>query len=788
MESRQGTPLAPRESMSQNPGYYKGGTNSFRDSVCTYIEEIPEVDLSVFLNHYIPPRTVAATPKTIAKALSQEWRYPSRPFQTLADVPTFGAPLDVKNSRWATFSVDPKAQEKKESAVYSGFENIFDQIVAYCLEMEPNLRQTTKYFNEGDRGAQSTKVSRPRRDADIRLRWPGDLFDGRALYTHAVTIQLKKAEKDYLQNSRQLNWELLHTLRSEPGRRFVLGMTVENRNVRLWHFNREIVVVSKAFDFQSDYETFIDILARFAFASPSQLGYDPTFIKGAPLGGGKRRNDKIVINDTVYELLQVIEIHRANAAMGRCSWLWDAKNTSTAETIVIKDCWMEDDRPTEYEILEDMRKRIRAYDWKRGCVPPSKGARWAPLSECDPGRVDPHYHDDINRIAYFVNIMYGEKVKVDDMEDNTRTVMARGHALPPDPLSWEVFRIAPQARERQVSGHTSGTMGHESQDASEYAPVAGIFAKGTNARAHHRIVMSRGEPLDKINDSVAAFRVLKDASYGLFVMHCIGYLHRDPSAPNILLSHDGLGVLSDIEYAKRLEDMHPVHIGMTGTANYVAIEAIVGDYILANKPDKPRAPLARYPDGRPIPSAVPTNVAVSASRDPWKLCELHDIESMFWIALWILYRHTLSRYTSTTKPPYDIIAHRKLYQEIFPGQWNKSDMRRRMLCVGNRYDAALNALPPEFRFTAFCFGAFRETLVEHYEKVGERRIHGGLWNMLHGLCADAMDLMPQNVTLVPLSTLLPRGEKRHADGDVVDATNEGWGQGEGPSNCKRKGS
>ena len=46
-------------------------------------------------------------------------------------------------------------------------------------------------------------------------------------------------------------------------------------------------------------------------------------------------------------------------------------------------------------------------------------------------------------------------------------------------------------------------------------------------------------------------------------MHCVGYMHRDPSAPNILRSEEGLGVLSDLEYAKRLSDETPAHVGRT---------------------------------------------------------------------------------------------------------------------------------------------------------------------------------------------------------------------------------
>ncbi|KAL1747051.1 hypothetical protein HDZ31DRAFT_32725 [Schizophyllum fasciatum] len=778
---------------------YLGDMHSARDFTSTYIDAIPEVDLSVFLNHYMPPRTVAAKPATIAQELSQRWRFPSRPFQGPSDVPPARAPLDTTTRRWAQFAVDPKAQGNKESAVYSAFEEIFDQIVSCCREIEPHLQQTTKYFNEGDGAAWSTKSSSSHRDADIRLRWPDNSFDSRALYSHAVTIQLKKAERDRMRvrNSRQLNWELLHMLRAEPGRRFVLGMTVENRSVRLWHFNREIAVVSTIFDFQQNYEDFIDVFARFAFASPHQLGYDPTFIKGVPLAGNKWQNDEIVINNTHYELLEVIENDRADAAIGRCSWLWGVKDPSTGEDLVIKDCWMEDDRLTEFEILEDIRKRVRVYDWKGNCVPPPKDGSssrpFSKLSELDRGRVDPLYHDDnVDRTAYFVNIIYGEKVMVDGQEDNTRTVMARGHELPPNPSSCVMFRIAPREKDRQRSNHMSGTTGHESQ---EIRPLKGIFGRGTNARAHHRIIMARGEPLDKITNPATALRVLRDASYGMFVMHCVGYLHRDPSAPNILLSHNGLGVLADIEYAKHMEDASPSHVGRTGTANYIALEVLGGYYLFENDDPTPR-----LFDGQLIPGADAVTFTETAPRVPWRLCELHDIESMFWIALWILCRHTLSCYsdaaqkgTSLTSASrgaastYDIEAQRRVYQDVFPGQWGKDVTRRGVLCGQSAYDQVLRALPPEFQLTGYGFAFLRQALASHYAKNGERKIHGALWHMLYRLCAEGMVRMPQGVELVPLSSIPLRGEKRLAEGDASDAADAGKGKAEGPSKLQRKG-
>ncbi|KAL1723850.1 hypothetical protein EV715DRAFT_285913 [Schizophyllum commune] len=782
----------PRPGMSQNPEYLLGTTQSVRSHVCSYIAEVPQVDLAVFLNHYMPKRTVSCSPADIARALSERWRFPTRPYQSAADAPS-RAPLDMKNSRWTQFLVDPKDQGRKEAAVYSSFEGIFDQVVACCLEFDPKLEQTTKYFNEGDRQAQSTKTSRSRRDGDIRLRWPSGTFgDGGMLYTHAVTIQLKKAEKDCMENSRQLCWELIHTLRSEPGRRFVLGMSVENKDVRLWHFNREIVVVSTAFDFQKNYMTFIDVFARFAFAPPSQLGYDPSFIKGAPLEGGGREHDQIIINGTKYELTRVLQNHRANAAIGRCSWIWEAKPLGTNKVVVIKDCWMEDDRKTEFEILDDIRRRIKAFDWKTKCIPP--GAAWRRLGADDPGPVDPHYHDVIDRTAYFVDIHFGERVKVEGQVDNTRTVMARGHLLPSPPTSGAVLRITPRAESRQRASHMTGTSGNESQDDIGYAPVNGIFENGTNARAHHRLIMSRGKPLDHITDPALAFSVLRDASYGLFVMHQVGYLHRDPSAPNILLADSGLGVLSDLEYARDLLDEQPAHVGRTGTPNYVAIEVIQGAYLMGidSDYDDDVNPIPDLPDGSlaPLPDHDPTPT-------PWRMCEVHDIESLFWIAIWIFFRHTLSRYarktagaasTAPSTQPYDVDVQRATYRAIFPGVWvHNLQERRNVLLEAPRFKSDVAKLPPEFQKMARYFDLLRHALVNHYKKSGERKIHGGLWHMLHTLCMYTARDMPKD-ELVPLSQVQLRAEKRRAVDDAVDPDDSGRGRAEGPMKLSRANS
>ncbi|KAI0666600.1 hypothetical protein C8Q78DRAFT_436905 [Trametes maxima] len=134
--------------MNQDPGYSSGCATSVAGELSrSYIEEIPLVGLPLFMDHYMPQRMSSSSPATITQAVSQRWRFPARPFESPADVPE-GAPLDLIRRRWTKFPVDPNDTGNDVSGVYSGFAEIFDQIVACCIELEPGLQQRAMYFDE----------------------------------------------------------------------------------------------------------------------------------------------------------------------------------------------------------------------------------------------------------------------------------------------------------------------------------------------------------------------------------------------------------------------------------------------------------------------------------------------------------------------------------------------------------------------------------------------------------------------------------------------------------------
>ncbi|KAI0666596.1 hypothetical protein C8Q78DRAFT_994696 [Trametes maxima] len=271
--------------------------------------------------------------------------------------------------------------------------------------------------------------------------------------------------------------------------------------------------------------------------------------------------------------------------------------------------------------------------------------------------------------------------------------------------------------------------------------------------------MARGTPLDKILNPRLAFRTLRDASYGLFIMHCIGYLHRDPSAPNILLTEAGIGVLADLELGSFMSAGWEL-LGTTWLSRSSTTT-------IRQPNDIPLPPLTEDddPDLDILAFTKPAMTSV-----PWTRCELHDVESFFLIALWLMFRHTSSRHVPvidavptfpsaeahtlpSPKDNYDLDAHHDMYNRIFPDAWNLAQFERRdILCVRSAYQRAFSVLPPSFRNTALYFEYIRRALFEQYDGGAGRVVPGNLWDLLHRLCANGASFMPED-NFGPLSSI-----------------------------------
>ncbi|KAI5992055.1 hypothetical protein EDC04DRAFT_2549348, partial [Pisolithus marmoratus] len=102
----------------------------------------------------------------------------------------------------------------------------------------------------------------------------------------------------------------------------------------------------------------------------------------------------------------------------------------------------------------------------------------------------------------------------------------------------------------------------------------------------------------------------------LEILHCVGWVHHDVSARNILCMGQ-MGKLVDLEYAKHMDSttVHEVRMGMLG---FMACKVKAQKYLFM------------------APHHAPHSTTFTASS---RFNPLHDMESIWWISMWVLYYH-----------------------------------------------------------------------------------------------------------------------------------------------------
>ncbi|KAL1733341.1 hypothetical protein EV714DRAFT_282022 [Schizophyllum commune] len=132
-------------------------------------------------------------------------------------------------------------------------------------------------------------------------------------------------------------------------------------------------------------------------------------------------------------------------------------------------------------------------------------------------------------------------------------------------------------------------------------------------------------PIDPRHDEVGLDRTR------LFVLHQLGYCHHDMSPFNIL-ELDGQGVLADFEYFTHIRQLQARRGARMGTANFMAVEVMLGTHLI---PKRVHAKCAAS-----LRELAKNRQKGIQQTDPWKYSPVHDLESVWWIALWLLGRHT----------------------------------------------------------------------------------------------------------------------------------------------------
>ncbi|KAJ3768089.1 hypothetical protein FB446DRAFT_612733, partial [Lentinula raphanica] len=158
-------------------------------------------------------------------------------------------------------------------------------------------------------------------------------------------------------------------------------------------------------------------------------------------------------------------------------------------------------------------------------------------------------------------------------------------------------------------------------------------------RYHYRIVFEQcATTIYDERNLGNVLRALLDVTRALWIIYLAGWVHRDISGGNVYwFSHAKTGLLGDFEYAvKRSEERH--HDVRTGTPFFMAAETMRNVYLYLpdnNKKAPPKSlldplnPAEEEEDAAPIP--------VAESEYPFSYNPLHDLESIWWIIVYVLF-------------------------------------------------------------------------------------------------------------------------------------------------------
>ncbi|KAI5116305.1 hypothetical protein M0805_004646 [Coniferiporia weirii] len=495
----------PPKARSVDQSNYRTGTLEERRSavIDDLGRAIPEIDLQFFLENILPPLRDGFNPTDIVNSL--------------------GEGGDIINGYWKLFEKEPKNMHgTHEPLAFGLLASLFDTIVQAANKKSYTHSQTLTLCMERNLTPYSEKGSTNRPDGCMVLK---DAESTRlSWYDLGLTMEVKKLDQ---RGSRDDNigkqiFNMQYLMSLDPCRRSTFGITIENYNMRLWFCSRSVVLVSRGFNFRTAHETLVRVFLSFAFASKTELGWDPTV--SVTIENDARRFN-FTVKDQIFKSVRVLSDIGADAIIGRATRAFIVK-WKDDKLAVLKDVWIDDDRDPEHairsSILTDVEKKF---------------------------------------VADFV--------KVNNQIDHTIKVLMRGSA-PSLENTFDLLLVKPV-----FSAARSSTGYSQTSDPIAYEVMHGS-RKRLHHRVHYRIVFREiGVPLHQVRKLSEMFTVLGDVSQVLEYIHRSGWVHRDISAGNVYSYINGRGwlrgLLGDLEYARRAgtDAKHEVR---TGTKAFMAIE------------------------------------------------------------------------------------------------------------------------------------------------------------------------------------------------------------------------
>ncbi|CAE6532644.1 unnamed protein product [Rhizoctonia solani] len=617
------------------------------------IPEVPEVTLGSLMDGVLP----AISPEVLDATYATIERY------HLENVGS-GDP------RWGCLPVNPSASLEKEDVTFKFLENVASAIIASNLggaELHIELKAAGQINPVGPRH----NKSRPDGYFHIiegstqgTVRWADIIMP--------MEFKNEYSTKNQGDDFAKVMWSMHHIMRNDPRRRYVHGLTCEDTKARLWFNNRSDVVVSQEFDINKDWKHLVRIFLSIIMAPLVDLGYDLDVVEVAPPHdeNSEPSYDITIRNpdteqENVYRTIGIISDVGADSAIGRGTRVWKVQRLENGLPVgpiyALKDVWVNEDRDPEHAIVKEIRQQQPDYS-QYFLTFIDYG--FAPLNPSRP-----------------------------EVLDSTHRTQGRPIDLKP---TGKVLRLlvvpihssrSQSQKTSSASRHSLGQSGDTPNPKLEGYRDFGYLSR--YPRLHYRAVFREiGDPVHELGSFSTVFTAIQGGWEGLHAIHLCTRVHRDVSSGNILFvpgsdAFPERGVIMDLEYSKATNDTKRSHDVKTGTAAFMATEVAASRHhrleSLRRTPPSdisvfippPRESLKKG-DKNPMRGMQP--LPPLRPLPPFRHNPLHDMESIWWLCLWITFYLVPTSIQSSD-------AQLKNYHEIFRSPVTKEQL----LCTPGRF-------------------------------------------------------------------------------------------------------
>ncbi|KJA27032.1 hypothetical protein HYPSUDRAFT_198334 [Hypholoma sublateritium FD-334 SS-4] len=675
--------------------FIKGNLEEQKEAIRKDLGSVPEVTVDFMLEHIIPKSQVdvsATKESLVKKGLYSEasgWtQFKGKSPRKLRKAPAKGH------------------SNNKETEVFLNLKTVYEQIVSSAVFSDSSTPPPTLSFEQYPNTAPVSATDVKTRPDGVGILTkaqaihsqnavqnenrviPVDEIDKPNWFDIAFVEEYKLGEKpaDLNDNIYKILWSLHHIMHTDHRRRFTFGLTIENRNTRIWFCCRQIVIVSQPFDFSKDASKLIHLITSLAYATPTQLGYDPTMAL-------KWRNNAwhydIYVTTQLpdgTEYTQKYETYRvicdaANNIRGRATRVYEAnivdpEGKRSPLRAVIKDSWIDVGRAKEGDTLSQILE---------GASPEEKSLFLTVLQhgvvQID-GRDDSTQDLILDGQSFFSNketktneggnstrhrfmLTKLPEKNEDGSDDSVHSAHELVYNTPLFPLyhpersesndskSNQEAPSAPSSSQRSSATRASSIPPPAPTDALPHkTPYEAKRPVIYSPKVHYRIAFQEvGVSLLSMAGSGRlrishVLQAMLDVTLALKFMAKRGYVHRDVSAGNVLM-YNGRAKLADLEFAKVYGSGQTSYV-RTGTYSFMSEEVACGKYTFQ--------PQHKFFLHSPV----------------------HDLESLWWVGVWCLMWH----YPVSERRPVDPVKkdHMDLMRDhgmkLFPSHHTPANARR----------------------------------------------------------------------------------------------------------------